>query len=338
MAVAIVGYVNLFWPAASNMYVALGIKLAAIWFAIAVNILGLKHVGRLQVLTTILKLLPLLIIACVGIFKAKSSNFTEFFNISGQPDYAAFTGAATLTLWAFIGLESAIVPADEVTNPRTITRATMVGTFFTALLYILLTITLFGLIPATVLKTSTAPLSDAAVLLFGQSAALWVAGFVIITIVGALNGSVLVQVQDAMAAADHHLFPRAFAKRSRFNTPAKGFLLSGFVMTALLILTLDDSLLKQFNFFVLLSTLSFLIPYFISATAELVILSKDKGLLSKKSIVVRNVIAIAASIYAFWMFVGAGKDVIVYGCLFFFALFWVHWLFKWRQNKVNTPM
>jgi APA family basic amino acid/polyamine antiporter len=244
---------------------------------------------------------------------------------------SAFTGAATLTLWAFIGLESAVVPADEVTNSRVITKATMIGTFATALLYILLTIALLGLIPANILKNSASPLSDAAVMLFGHHADLWIAGFAIITIMGALNGSILVQVQDAMAAADHQLFPRAFSKRSRFDTPAKGFVISALVMTGLLLLTLHDSLLKQFNFLLLLSTLSFLIPYFVSATAELMILSKTKAIESFKMRLVRNLIALAASIYAFWMFIGAGTEIIVYGCLFFFALFWVYWLFCSRR-------
>lgn len=342
MAVAIVGYVTPFWPALNDQslsyspFIALAIKLGAIWSMTLVNILGLKHVGRLQVLTTIIKLLPLLLIIIVGIFKIKISNLTGNFNISGQSNLSAFTGAATLTLWAFIGLESAVVPADEVTNHRVITKATMIGTFSTAMLYILLTISLLGLIPAGILKNSTSPLADAAITLFGNHADLWIAGFAIITIMGALNGSILVQVQDAMAAADHKLFPALFSKRSRFNTPARGFIISALIMSVLLLLTLHDSLLKQFNFLLLLSTLSFLIPYFISATAELMILLSDKEGENWKKRFAKNVIAIAASIYAFWMFIGAGKEIIVYGCLFFFSLFWVYWLFKISKTRTQS--
>ncbi len=336
MAVAMVAYIIPFFPslneqnAGFNPYILLFIKLAAIWFTIAINILGVKLVGRLQLITTLLKVLPLLAIAVVGIFKIHTPNLTGFFNISGQSGLSAFTGAATITLWAFVGLESAVVPANEVTNARTIAKATFIGTLVTALLYIVVTIVIMGMFPASVLKTSASPLADAASMLFGSSAALWIAGFAILSIIGALNGSVLVQVQDAMAAAGHKLFPKSFSTRGRFGTPAQGFIISGIIMSIIILLTFKDTLIKQFNFLILLSTLSFLIPYFISTTAELVILMKDKAM-SHKSKLLRNLIGLLASIYAFWMFIGAGKDIIVYGCLFFFALFWVHWLFKIRR-------
>lgn len=334
MAVALIGFLGFFWPACEehNIHyspvIALAVKIGIIWLMTIINILGIRLAGKVQLITTILKVIPLILIAVIGIFKVKWANLIGYYNISGQSNFSAFVGAATLTLYAFIGLESAIIPADEITSSKVIAKATLIGTLFCAVIYILDTLVIFGLFPASILKNSTAPFSDAATYLFGSTGGTLIAVCAIISIVGAINGSILIQVQDAMAAADYGLFPKVFSKRGRFNTATRGFIISALIMTILLLFTAYQALLKQFNSLVLLTTLSMLIPYFVSATGELMLLLKNSEKFNPKRLIFSGLIALAASGFSFLMMLGSGTEVIAAGCLLFFSLFWFYWLLK----------
>ena len=129
IAVAFAGYLGVFWGDVNTKHwVAALAAVAAVWFFTLVNIVGARETGWAQVVTTVLKFVPLAVIGIVGLFYIKSGNFTPFTPVKGGFDWH-INAAATLALWAFIGLESATVPAEEVKDPeRTIPRATMLGT------------------------------------------------------------------------------------------------------------------------------------------------------------------------------------------------------------------
>jgi basic amino acid/polyamine antiporter, APA family len=157
IAVAFVSYLSVFWGAlATNALLAAAVAVAAIWTLTFVNALGVRYGGWVQGVTTILKLVPLLAIATVGLLFFDGGNLGAF-NAAGGSVFGSVTAAAALTLWAFIGLESATVPAEDVTDPtRTIPRSTIIGTLVTALVYVLGTVAVMGVIPASVLAGSSA--------------------------------------------------------------------------------------------------------------------------------------------------------------------------------------
>ena len=125
----------------------LSVALAGIWLLTLVNVRGVKEAGTVQVVTTLLKVVPLVLIAVVGLAYVDPGRFAAW-NTSGSSDFSAVAACAALTLWAFLGLESATVPAGNVRRAEvTIPRATIVGTAFAATLYILVTIVAFGAVP-----------------------------------------------------------------------------------------------------------------------------------------------------------------------------------------------
>jgi len=343
-AIPLVGFFGLFWPSFDHNdphwspLAALFLKIGVVWLGTIINILGIKLVGRLQLITTILKFTPLVLIAVIGLYHMQWSNLGTFYNISGQSNWVAFTGGAALTLYAFIGLESAVVPADEISNPRTIAKATVIGTALCGLIYIGDTLVMLGLFPATTLKNSASPFADAATYLFGPVGAYLIAITAIISIVGCISGSILVQVQDAMAAADRGLFPKIFAKRGRFQTATWGFIISAVIMTSLLLMTASNGLMEQFTFLVLLTTLSMLIPYFVSSVAELMLLLKHSKQFNRRKLIANMSIAFLGSMFAFLMMLGSGKEVLSAGCLLFFALFWFYWLLKVFRPQAAAPV
>ena len=170
VAVALSGYLAYFVPLLRAQPLAgLAGALAAIWLVTWINVRGVKEAGAFQMVTTVLKLVPLLLVATVGLAYVEPGHFVPL-NTSGQSTLGALAACSALTLWAFLGLELATVPAGNVERPEvTIPRATVLGTVFAALLYIMVTVAAFGVVPLGELAHTTAPLADAAERLFGPS-------------------------------------------------------------------------------------------------------------------------------------------------------------------------
>lgn len=336
VAVALVGYLGIIWPSlnehspAYSSTLAFLIEAGSVWLFTFINIVGVRTAGIIQILTTILKMLPLLAICFLGIFKVHVSHFVHLANNSGEGSFPAFLSAATLTLWAFIGLESATIPADEVNKASDIPKATLLGTLIVLAFYVFSTIVIMGLIPPEELRNSQAPFADAANIVFGFKAELLVTLSAIVSCLGALNGWILIQAHIPLAAAKDNLFPKLFARLGRFHTPAVGQVITSMLVTALLALTLNSSLVKQFTFIVLLSTLAFLIPYFVSAVSELILLRENRLAWPKTKIIKSIIVSILAGLYAFWAIAGAGKEVVFYGSLLLFSGFPVYAWIKWR--------
>ena len=334
IAVAFVGALGYFWDdLGTNRVLAASVALVAIWSLTAVNALGVRAGGRMQAVTTALKIVPLVAVGVVGVFMIHNGNFGGF-NTSGDTNYGALTAAAALTLWAFIGLESATVPAESVRDPeRTIPRATILGTGITAVAYILGTAAVMGAMPAARLADSTAPFADAADEIFGSWAGGWVAAGVAIAAFGALNGWILLQGQVPMAAARDHLFPRAFARTSRNGTPVLGLVVSSVLVTGLMLMNYNDSLVDQFTFVILLATLTTLVPYAYSAGAQLLFLATDRERFSGKRLGVDLTVAGLAFAYSLWMIGGSGYEVVFKGFLLLTAGVPVYVWMRWQSTR-----
>jgi APA family basic amino acid/polyamine antiporter len=334
ISVGFVGYMGAFLPPlADNPALGAGAALAAIWLLTGVNALGVREAGILQLATTILKLLPLIAIGTLGLLYMDPAHFRPF-NPSGETPFNALTATATLTLWAFLGLESATIPADSVKDPaRTIPRATIMGTLVAALIYILATLGVMGILPASELANSTAPFADAGALVWGSWAGLLIAGGAAISAFGALNGWILLQGQMPMAAARDGLFPKAFARTSKRGIPLTGLVVSSILATGLMALNYTASLVEQFTFIILLATISTLIPYVFSALAELVIFVREREEFRGERLAGASVIAVLALLYSLWAIAGSGRDTVFWGFGLLLAGLPIYW---WQARKVKA--
>lgn len=334
IAVAFTGYLGFFIPALhGNAFLSFLVSASMVWLMTIVNIIGVRHAGLVQLVTTILKLMPLLLIATLGLLFIDPENLKHF-NLTGKSDFSALTGAATLTLWAFIGLESATVPAENVENPqRNIARATILGVLITAVVYIFSTLAVMGTIAPEQLKHSTAPFADAAKIMFGPVGGVLIAIGAVISCFGALNGWTLLQGQIPLAAARDGLFPKIFAKETASGTPVMGLIISSVLITLLLLLTLSENLVKQFTFIILLATLASLIPYLFTTMAQLIVFIKHREMFKGKRLLGSVIIAILASAYAFWAIAGSGQEIVYYGVLLLFSSIPVYTWMKWRASR-----
>ena len=280
---------------------------AAIWGLTLVNLWGIRQAGAVQAATTVLKLVPLVAIAFVGILWVKSGNFTPF-NASGDSVYGAVSGsAALLTLWAFIGFESATIPAQHVRDPkRNLPRATLIGTITAAVIYILGAIAMVGIMPTDALSNSSAPFADAATRIWGGWAGDAVAVGAIISAFGCLNGWILLQGQMPFAAATDRLFPKAFGRLNRYGAPAIGIVVSSVLMSAFLLPSYNSSTVNRFTDFILLATTTTLIAYLYGVASRLVQIIGDPVTRAPRVFWREAGIGLIAVIYSLWLIYGAG--------------------------------
>lgn len=331
LAVAFVGYLGPFFPTVvANPAAAAGLAVATLWLLTAVNARGVAAAGRVQVVTTVLKVLPLILIGFAGLAALQP----EHFAIADRPASAYgrdVMAVVTLTLWAFLGLECATIPAGSVRDPdRTIPRATLVGTVIAAGVYLVSTVGVMGVVRPDVLATTTAPFADAARALFGEPAAKLVAIGAAISCFGALNGWILIVGQLPLAVARDGLFPPIFARTTATGAPLAGMLIAGVLSTALIALNYTRGLVPLFTFIVLLATLSTLVPYVFCSLAEFLV---DRRPIASRSARGAKVVSALAFLYAIVAVAGAGADVVYWGFLLLLIGLPVY---VWRQRVRET--
>ena len=269
MALAFTGAIINFVPALKNQAAALALTVGAIWFVAIVNLRGVKAAGLFAEITTYAKLVPFVAVALIGLFFIHPAQLTQF-NPSGETLLASTAALAPLTMFAYLGLESATVPAGDVRDPdRTIPRSTIIGISVAALLYVLGTLVVMGVVPREQLVNSIAPFQDAASIMWGPWAAYVVSLGIIISSIGALNGWTLLMAQVPMAAAQDGLFPPLFGRLSPRGVPALGIMISAGLATVLLLVQASGSprFASVYNLIVSLSTMAAVIPYAFCALA-----------------------------------------------------------------------
>ncbi len=323
IAVAFAGSIGAIFPEATATPVrAAGCALLALWLCSAINLAGARQAGRMQVVTTLLKVLPLVLFGGVALWFVETQQFQPFNPTPGSlPQVAQATVA--LTLWAFLGLEAATVPAGSIRDAeRTVPRATIVGTLIAGIATILACTAVLGLIPADQLKDSQAPMADAASLLWGPAAGIALAAVAAVSCFGALNGWVLVSAQLPLAAARDGVFPALFARIDAHGTPVVGVLVSSALASVLVLSNYSRSLVQVFTFSILLSTAATLLPYVVSSAAW-----------SWRGAGPSRAIAAAALVYSLYALAGIGSESLLWGAVLVAAGLPIYWLVRRRQGR-----
>lgn len=316
IAIAFAGNLAAVFPGVQlNPQRAALVSTLAILFCTALNQLGLRAGSGLQNLTAVLKLLPLLGIGLLGWFwfdpgiaipaaAAEASPGTN-----AAPWWTTLHAVAALTLWAFLGLECATVPADSVRDPaRNVPRATVIGTLLAGLASVLACTVVLGLVPSGELAQSTAPLALAAERTWGGGAGTWMAAAAAIACFGAVNGWVLVQAQVAAAAGRDRLFPAAFASAGA-HAPTLSLWLGGSLAVLLVLANSRAQLVSLYTFAVLLSTAACLLPFLICALAAL----------WRAQSRAQVVIALTAAAFSLWALYGTGWEALGWGLVLVLA-------------------
>ena len=268
IAVGFAGYMGSIFPifAANSLTQAL-VAAMGIGVLTWVNIKGISEAATVQLVLTILKIVPLIVIIGLGIAYGDIDNFPSF-NPQQLSMTEALASTALLTMWAFIGIEAAVIPTGDVENPKkTVPIAVVSAALSVSFLYVGASIAIMFLVPSEVLAASESPFVDAASHM-GPGGALLMGVGALISTAGALNGNIFVMGQMPMLVAADGLAPSVIAKKNKGGAPMVALMASSVFSAALLVLNFTDGLVGAFSFLISMSTLSILAPYGLSAMAE----------------------------------------------------------------------
>jgi basic amino acid/polyamine antiporter, APA family len=335
IATGAVSALSKIFPPAGAPGVSAAITIAIVWFFTLVNIAGTRLAGQVQLVWTIIKLLPLVAVIGLAAWVLTSSGTVSVRPFAASEiSLSAISSATILTLWAMLGLETATVPADKVTDPeRTIGRATLLGTGGAGLLYILVCSAVVLMLPAALVAASPAPFADFVETFGGSSnAGLVIAAFAAISALGALNGWVLCQGELPAAMARDELFPAFLAKTAANGTPRNAHLFTTSLLTVVILMNSSRSMQAMFEFLIVLTTSIVLVMYLGSAAAAWQL--QRKGTLTTSNGF--GIILTLAALYSLWAIYGAGLEALLWGLVLLLAGIPVFWAVRLSKRSAQA--
>ncbi len=322
-------YISIFCPDfVGNSTYSILFGLSMIWIFTYCNIRGLKETTNIGVIILLIKVIPLILVAGGGAFFV---NFSEVFTFK-ELNWTSLGNMSCVLLWAFIGLESATIPSENVKDPnKTIPLATIAGVLVTAAVYIFGAIVITGVIPANELINSNAPYVDAAKKFLGNYGYIFMIITGIIGLVGSLNGWILIQGQVPYSAAKEGLFPKIFLKTNKNGVPT-GVIIGSILMSALFILSYQKTFVQHLKLLIDVSVLAMLLPYFYSVVAYIYLAITKKDTLSTFEQFAFAIIGFIALLYSFISIVGTGKEMIFICFIMFLISVPFYGFIKWNNR------
>jgi len=312
IAVAAIGYLSELVPGIDTPLAAVIATGCLIWLLTFANILGPRVVGALEAWTMLLAIIPILAIAFFGWLWFDSEKFFGGWNVSGGSDMSAVSRAASMALWAYMGIESATVSAGVIENPkRNVPLATLMGLGAAAVIYVLSSTVIMGLVSNEELRTSHAPFADAARMAVGTWGAVVISICAVLKSVGSLGGWMLLVGQSSKAAADDGMFPSIFARVNRHGVPGHGLIIVSCLMTVMLFVTMSPTMAEQFNHIVDLAVILIVVPYVYSAVAVVKVVHDHEGA-AHHHFMNYKILAVVAVLYCLWAIWGGDPTTVVH--------------------------
>jgi len=313
ISIAFVGYLGFFIPIISNSPIhSLLTTLVLVWVIVALNIRSLENSSKFQLISTLLKILPLLFIVFLGLTNFNANNLPEL-NPSNLHPISLLATVTTLVMWSFVGIETATVPADNVINPQKTIPKVLIASVLTILaLYLMVSISIAAIVPANELINSSAPFALAATKILGITGGTIISIGALISTLGSLNANTITAGNLSLAAARDGLLPKKFITLTEAGTPIYTYILTGGFVSILLILNYTKGIVNAFVFMAMLSTLSTLIAYAFCAIAEFKFAQNDKNNQQRNTAIL---LSCATFLYAFFAIWGAGIEMIIYSLL-----------------------
>jgi putrescine:ornithine antiporter len=326
IAISAVGYLASFFPGMSATPIATCVSvIGLLWLTTLANFGGPSITGKIGSVTVWGVIIPVAGLSVIGWFWFKGDVFMQAWNPKGMSLGEGLGSSIALTLWAFLGMESAAQNSDAVEDPKkNVPLACMLGTLGAAAVYILSTTVIQGIVPNAELAESTGPFGLAYAKMFNPTIGSIIMGLAVMACLGSLLGWQFTISQTAKAAADDRMFPTFFSKINRMGAPVVGMIVMAIVQSALALSTISPSLAEQFSVLVNLAVVTNVVPYIIALSA-LTVMMRSAGV--DAAVFKRNtVIALVATLYSTYAIYASGKDAVL-GGMIMLALTYIIWGF-----------
>jgi putrescine:ornithine antiporter len=315
IAISAVGYLATFFPGMSATPIATCVSvIALLWLTTVANFGGPSITGKIGAITVWGVIIPVGSLSFIGWFWFDAQTFSQAWNPQGLSLGEGMGSSIALTLWAFLGMESAAQNSDSVENPkRDVPLACLFGTLGAAVVYVLSTTVIQGIVPNAELANSTGPFGLAFAKMFNPTVGSIIMALAIAACVGSLLGWQFTLSSTAKSAAEGQYFPRAFAKVNSLGAPITGMIILGVVQTGLALMTISPTLSEQFGALVNLAVVTNVIPYILALSA-LPVMMKAANVPSV--VYTRNmVITVLAMLYSVYALYASGGSAVMGGML-----------------------
>ncbi|WP_318497477.1 putrescine-ornithine antiporter [Photobacterium leiognathi] len=313
IAVSCVGYLEYFipWLKETPIHTFVGV-ISILIITMFANVRGAKITGQISTVTVWGIIIPVLGLSIIGWFWFDTKIFAEAWNPHGHSVTSAIYSGMALTLWAFLGIESAGANSGTVENPeRNVPLACMLATVFSAATYIASTTVIQGIIPNDILAKSDSPFGLVFAQMFNPFVGEIITAMAIMACVGSLLGWQFTNAQVSKVAADMRLFPKIFSDVNKYDAPFKGMMIMLALELLLAVMTISPTLLKQFNVLVNLAVFINMVPYILSLTALGIIMKQAN--VGKKEYNTGILVGSVAVIYSIYGAYSTGEEAVFYG-------------------------
>ena len=314
IAISAVGYGSEFLGVTlSPLSIALW-TIFTLWLATILNFGGARITGNISSFTIWGVIIPVVGISIIGWKWFDGSMYVNSWNPHNVPTFEAIGVSISMTLWAFLGLESACANSDAVENPeKNVPIAVLGGTLGAAVIYIVSTNVIAGIVPNLELANSTAPFGLAFAHMFNGTVGKVIMGLMVMSCFGSLLGWQFTIAQVFKSSAEEGYFPAFFKKVTSKGAPIVGMVTITSLQTLLSLMTISPSLNKQFNVLVDLAVVTNVIPYLLSMAALAVLLKTENVPQPKYKKTV--LVAFIGSVYSIYALYAAGEQAMLYGSI-----------------------
>ena len=338
IAISAVGYGSeLLGATLSPLSIALW-TIFTLWLATILNFGGARITGNISSFTIWGVIIPVVGISIIGWKWFDGTMYVNSWNPHNVPTFEAIGVSISMTLWAFLGLESACANADAVENPeKNVPIAVLGGTLGAAVIYIVSTNVIAGIVPNLELANSTAPFGLAFAHMFDETIGKVIMGLMVMSCFGSLLGWQFTIAQVFKSSAEEGYFPAFFKKVTSKDAPIVGMVTITALQTLLSLMTISPSLNKQFNVLVDLAVVTNVIPYLLSMAALAVLLKAENVAPQKYKTTV--FVAFIGSLYSIYALYAAGEQAMLYGSIVTFigwTLYgFVSYKFDLKKSQAN---
>lgn len=324
IGISAVGYLSAFIPWLSSTPVATCIGLIALlWITTVANFGGPGITGKIGAVTVWGVIIPVGLLSVIGWLWFNKETFAAAWNPQNLTLAQGMGSSITLTLWAFLGMESAAQNSNAVENPkRDVPLACLFGTLGAAVIYILSTTVIQGIVPNAELAASTGPFGLVYAKMFNPMVGQIIMALAVMACLGSLLGWQFTVAQTGKAAADDKMFPALFSRINSKGAPITGMIVLGIVQTALALMTISPTLNEQFSALVNLSVVTNVIPYIVALSA-LFVMMKGAGVTGGKY-TLNVIVALVAMIYSTYAVYASGGSAVM-GAVLVMCVGYVIW-------------
>lgn len=332
-----VGYLSYFFPTLQEPLHAAIAAIAILWAFVILGMQGARIVGYSQIFTGFCMISVVLSIGMFSWSHFSIERYMSVFNVSGHSNFDAILMAALLSLWGFLGIESASVSSEQAINPkRNIPLATICGLGIATLCYVSSNNAIMGILPHEQLIVSTSPFADTARYIWGNTAGQIISAMAVVACLGAMPGWQILQTEVPRAAAETGLFPKFFADTNKHGVAYKGLICTASLMSCVILLTISPNLVKQFRTLIVLAISASLLPYAF-ALISLPVIMITKNLKRNRQFTLYMCFSLIGFAFVCTALLSAGSTTLFWGITLQIMVIPLYLLYVSRQKpKIQT--